>query len=77
MLKAINPNNQSLVDKALRYNKRYDELNNLRNEADDNDNKKSYRKYDKMCVDVFDKYLDAYGSLPKNQQQAIDKFIQQ
>jgi hypothetical protein len=75
MIKAINPKNQSLVNKAVKYLQKYYELNDLRNVADDNGAEKELKKYNRMCEDVFDKYLDALAELPKGQQQIIDKLI--
>jgi hypothetical protein len=75
MIKAINPKNQSLVNKAVKYLQKYYELNDLRNVADNNGAEKELKKYNRMCEDVFDKYLDALGMLPKGQQQIIDKLI--
>lgn len=75
MIKAINPKNQSLVNKAVKYLQKYYELNDLRNVADNNGAEKELKKYNRMCEDVFDKYLDALAELPKGQQQIIDKLI--
>lgn len=75
MIKAINPKNQSLVNKAVKYLQKYYELNDLRNVADDNGAEKELKKYNRMCEDVFDKYLDELAELPKGQQQIIDKLI--
>jgi hypothetical protein len=75
MITAINPKNQSLVNKAVKYLQKYYELNDLRNVADDNGAEKELKKYNRMCEDVFDKYLDALAELPKGQQQIIDKLI--
>jgi hypothetical protein len=75
MIQAINPKNQSLVNKAVKYLQKYYELNDLRNVADDNGAEKELKKYNRMCEDVFDKYLDALAELPKGQQQIIDKLI--
>ena len=75
MIKAINTKNQSLVNKAVKYLQKYYELNDLRNVADDNGAEKELKKYNRMCEDVFDKYLDALAELPKGQQQIIDKLI--
>jgi len=75
MIQAINPKNQSLVNRAVKYLQKYYELNDLRNVADDNGAEKELKKYNRMCEDVFDKYLDALAELPKGQQQIIDKLI--
>jgi hypothetical protein len=72
---AINPKNQKLVNKALKHYFKYEEINMLRDVASDNDDIKSYRKYDAICIREFDKYLEIAYDLPKGQQKAIDKFI--
>jgi len=74
---AINPKNQKLVNKAIRHNYNYDKANSLRDIASDNDDIKSYKKYDAICIREFDKYLDVMSELPKGQQKAIEKFINQ
>ena len=75
MLKAINPKNQTIVNRAVAAHIRYNELNDLRNLAEDNEDEKAYRKYDRMCADVFDRYLEYAYSLPKNQQKSIESYI--
>lgn len=79
MIKAINPKNQSLVNKAVKYLMRYYELNDLRdneeNESEVGCMSAKWSKLNRQCEDVFDKYLDAMAELPKGQQQIIDKLI--
>lgn len=75
MLQAINPKNQKLVDKAIKLHKLYDENSSLRDIADDNDDVKLYKKYDKLCEKYFNGYLDIIYDLPKGQAKAIEKFI--
>lgn len=75
MLKAINPKNQTLVNRAVNAHIRYNELNDLRNVAEDNEDTKAYKKYDRMCEEVFDRYLEYSYMLPKGQQQAIETYI--
>jgi hypothetical protein len=71
-MEAINPKNQSLVNKALKYNQKYDELNVLRSNADDAGDVKAFNKLDRQCAQAFDKYLDVMAELPKYQQKAIE-----
>lgn len=75
MLKAINKKNQTLVNRAVAAHIRYYELNDLRNLAEDNEDAKSYKKYDRMCQEVFDRYLEYYYMLPKGQQKQIEIYI--
>ena len=72
-MKAINPKNQAKLNKAIYWLKRCNELNDLRNFADDNGDQKSFYKLDDLCAKAFDKYLDYCGELPKNQVKAIEK----
>jgi hypothetical protein len=44
---AITKKNQSLVNRAAKWMVKYNELNDLRNAADDADNVKEYRKLDR------------------------------
>ena len=74
-IRAINPKNQKLVNKAIRHNYNYDVANSLRDVASDNDDMKSYKKYDAICVREFDKYIEIMSELPKGQQKEIEKFI--
>jgi len=74
-VKAINKKHQSMVNKAIKYNALYDELNELRNNADDIGVEKLFRKYDRMCENAFDKFLDAMNELPNREQKNIMKHI--
>lgn len=75
MTKAINPKNQSLVNKTVKYLKKYYELNDLRDQADNDGDERSWNAYDKKCANAFDKYLENLCMLPKGQQTAINKLI--
>jgi RNA binding exosome subunit len=72
-MQAITAKNQKTVNKCVKAHERYNELNDMRNAAEDNDNMKLYAKLDKQCANAFDKYLEFLYELPKNQQQAIEK----
>jgi hypothetical protein len=71
-IKAINPKNQTTVNRCLKALNRYYVLNDLRNLAEDSENISDYKKYDRLCQKVFDRYLDYLYSLPKNQQRTIE-----
>jgi hypothetical protein len=72
---AINPKNQTIVNRCLKALDRYNELNDKRNAADDNGDMREYRKLDRQCEDAFDRYLTFLWSLPKNQQNEINKIL--
>jgi hypothetical protein len=73
---AINPKNQSLVNKATAWLVKYNKANDQRNDADADLNNiggthKIYDKYDRLCEKTFDKFLEYMDELPKGQQKAI------
>jgi hypothetical protein len=72
---AITKKNQTLVNKATKWMSKYNELNDLRNAADDADNVKEYRKLDRLCAAAFDKYLDYASELPKREVNQIEKIL--
>ncbi len=74
MLKAINKKNQSVVNKVIKAIIKYNEYDNLRNQADDNDNTKDHKKYERLCEKTYNDFMENMNSLPKNQQQAIFKW---
>lgn len=71
-IQAINPKNQTTVNRCVKALARYELLNDLRNLAEDSGNEREYRKYNRLCEQVFDRYLDYLYSLPKYQQKAIE-----
>ncbi len=81
-LQSINPKNQSRVNKAIDWMRKYEEANTKRDlisdnlECDDEDSKE-WRAINRRCEQAFDKYLDVMYELPKGQQKAIDKFLNQ
>jgi len=70
---AINPKNQSKVNRILAWATKYDIANNNRDIADGDGDDKAYKKYDRQCQMMFDKYLELMDDLPKGQQKAIEK----
>ena len=72
-MEAINPKNQSIVNKAIAWLDKYNKADDLRNIADGEGDEKAYRKYDRECEKTFDKFLDYMSEMPKNQQLAIYK----
>tara|TARA_R110000822_G_scaffold156605_1_gene296385 strand:+ start:489 stop:719 length:231 start_codon:yes stop_codon:yes gene_type:complete len=71
-MKAINPKNQSIVNKAVNWLEKHNKADDLRNIADSDGNEKEFKKYDKECENTFNKYLEYMSELPKNQQKAIE-----
>jgi len=72
-MEAINPKNQSLVNKAISWLEKYNKADDLRNIADGDGDEKAFRKHDRECEKTFDKFLEYMSVLPKNQQNAIYK----
>ena len=72
-MKAINPKNQTIVNRAIQWLKKYNEADTLRNLADSEGDVKAFDKYEKECEKAFNKYLDYVSELPKNQVKAIEK----
>jgi hypothetical protein len=68
-----NPKNQGKVNKCVNALNRYYQLNDLRNLADDNDNQKEVKKYNRLCEIAFDKHLTYLYELPKYEQKQIEK----
>ena len=74
-IKAINPKNQSKVNKAISWLTKYNLANDQRDIADGNGDEKAFNKLDTKCQNAFDKYLCACDDLPKNQIKAIENSI--
>jgi len=72
---AITKKNQPLVNKAVKWMTKHNELNDLRNAADDADDVKEYRKLDKQCENAYGKYLDVCFQLPKREVAQIEKIL--
>jgi len=70
---AINKKNQSRVNKAIKSLTLHNKYNDLRDQADADDNMKDHKKYDRLCEKTYNDFLDHMWWLPKNQQQAIYK----
>lgn len=72
-MEAINPKNQSIVNKAIAWLEKYNKADDLRNIADGEGDEKAFSKHDRQCEKTFDKFLEYMSELPKNQQSAIYK----
>lgn len=81
-LQSINPKNQSKVNKAIEWMRKYDDANDKRNlisdslECDEQDSKE-WRAINRRCEQAFDRHLEIMDELPKGQQDAINKFLNQ
>lgn len=73
MVLAINKAHQSRVNKAVKVLIKYNDLNNLRAIADNNGDVREYKKLEKQCENVFNKYLDVVYELPKREMERIEK----
>lgn len=72
-LKAINPKNQKYVNKCIKNLIAYNNFNDLRDIADNNDDQKSFKLYDRKCEASFERFEEILYELPKGQQKAILK----
>ena len=72
-ISAINKKNQKAVNKAVKLLIAYNQLNDLRNLADDDCNQKLIEKLDNKCSNAWDKYNDAIYDLPKREIEQIEK----
>jgi uncharacterized radical SAM superfamily Fe-S cluster-containing enzyme len=75
MITAINKKNQKLVNKAINWLIKYSDSNDLRDRADDNGDEKMYKKFDRVCENSFNKYLEIVSELPKREVTNIEKSI--
>jgi hypothetical protein len=69
---AKNKNNQSLFNRCITALNKYNSLNDLRDKADNEGNEKEVKKYNRLCENSFDKYLDYLYQLPKYEQNRIE-----
>ena len=72
-MEAINPKNQTTVNRAIQCLEKYKRADILRNVADGEGNEKEFNKHERECEKTFNKYLDYISELPKNQVNAIEK----
>ena len=74
-MEAKNKKNQAMINKCIKTLRRYDALNSLRDIADNDGNEREVKKYNRLCENVFDKYLTYSDELPKYEQKRIEKFF--
>ena len=71
---AINKNNQSLVNKAIRYLDKYHTFNNARDHISNTiEDTKQYNKLNVKCEKLWDLYEEFLEELPKREQINIEK----
>tara|TARA_B110000977_G_scaffold199666_1_gene287734 strand:+ start:387 stop:650 length:264 start_codon:yes stop_codon:yes gene_type:complete len=79
---AINKKHQSLVNKAVAWDIKYEYANTQRDFASDNtlcdyvEDDPTWRKWDKQCERASDKYEDYLSELPKGEQKNVTKQLQ-
>jgi hypothetical protein len=75
MITAINKKHQALVTRASKWLAKYNEANDLRNNADDNGDDFAYVKADKLCEKTYNNYLEIASELPKREVANIEKIL--
>jgi hypothetical protein len=71
-MKSLNVKNSKLFNKVLKSLVKYNELNNLRDKADDCGDDKEYNKLNNKCEIAFSNYLELLQELPKYEQKRIE-----
>ena len=71
-MKALNPKNQKQLNKVVKALTRYNQLNDARGVAENNDDEKLERKLNRQCESAWDKYMDYMAELPKYQQKLVE-----
>lgn len=78
---ALNPKHQSLVNKVVAWDTKYELANDQRTlaydltEFDFEDEDKTWRKWNRACESAYDKYLTYFEELPKREQLNITKTL--
>ena len=71
-MKSINPKNQKLVNKSIKWLLKYKDYNTQRNICDSNGDEKGWNKLNKKCESSYDKYLESIELLPKREIRNIE-----
>ena len=58
-------------NKTMKYLIKYNELNDLRSVAEDNDSLKEYKALDKKCIQAWESFQENLSILPKYQQKIV------
>ena len=77
MIQSINPQHQSMVNKATAWMAKYDLNNDLRDKAENLDDERLVAKYDKLCERAYNKYLEYCDELPKREVANMEKQMNQ
>ena len=72
-ISAINPKHQKAVNKVVKALIRYNLANDLRDKIYDLECEKSLNKSNRICENLFDKYLTLIDELPKRERTNIEK----
>tara|TARA_R100000781_G_C4016001_1_gene105356 strand:- start:344 stop:568 length:225 start_codon:yes stop_codon:yes gene_type:complete len=71
-MKSINPKNQKLVNKSIKWLLKYNDYNTQRNICDNNGDEKGWNKLNKKCELSYDKYLESIELLSKREIKNIE-----
>jgi len=74
-MEAKTKKNQGKVNKCIKALQRYDALNTIRDSYDNAGDEKNVNKYNRLCENAFDKYINYSYELPKYEQKRIEKFF--
>jgi hypothetical protein len=73
-ISAINPKHQSKVNKVVKALLKYNSANDSRDRIYDlEDSEKAMNKANRICENLFDKYLTLIDELPKRERERIEK----
>ena len=72
-MKATTSKNQSLLNRVVKALTKYNALNNLRDNADNDGDDKLVNKLNTQCENSFAKYQELLEGLPKYEQNRIEK----
>ena len=73
ILKALNPVHQTTLNRAVNSLIKYNEWNDKREHAENEELDKEFKKADRMCEHYFDKFEYYLADLPKREQKVILK----
>jgi hypothetical protein len=74
-LTAITRANQNNVNKAVYWGQKYNELRDRVNRAEDKEDYNLVKKLDRQSDIAFNQHLDYMNSLPKREQEKVEKFV--
>jgi hypothetical protein len=69
---ALNKKHQVRVTRAVNWLIKHNSANLMRDIADNNDDEKMLKKYDRLCQTTWDKYEDNTSELPKREVAQIE-----